>query len=57
MKFDNEGKYLGLGDKAGRIIIFKSIDSKKKEEKYAYHTEVLLNFYLSLSRILVNSIP
>ena len=22
MKFDNSGRYLGLGDKAGRIIIF-----------------------------------
>lgn len=25
MKFDQDGKYLGLGDKAGRIIIFKTV--------------------------------
>lgn len=30
MKFDQEGKYLGLGDKAGRIIIFKTVEGKKK---------------------------
>ena len=29
LKFDQEGKHLALGDKAGRIIIFKS-DSNKK---------------------------
>lgn len=30
LKFDQEGKHLALGDKAGRIIIFKSDSSKKK---------------------------
>ena len=40
MKFDQDGKYLGVGDKAGRIIIFKAADSKKKEDKFGYYYEV-----------------
>lgn len=31
MKFDQEGKFLALGDKAGRIIVFKSAGSKRKD--------------------------
>lgn len=41
MKFDQDGKFLGLGDKAGRIIIFKAADPKKKEDRFSYFTEVL----------------
>ena len=38
MRFDKSGKYLSLGDKAGRIIIFEAVEGKKKEE-YDYFTE------------------
>lgn len=40
MKFSNDGKYLALGDKAGRVIVFKSADLKRKEDKFMYYTEV-----------------
>ena len=56
LKFDHQGNYVCLGDKAGRIIIFKACDSKKKEEKYEYYTEV--TFLLSSSKPTTgNSIP
>ena len=38
LKFDQTGSYICLGDKAGRVIIFKSICSKKDEVKYEYYT-------------------
>lgn len=40
IKFDHDGKFLGLGDKAGRIIIFKAPDSRKKDDRFSYFTEV-----------------
>ena len=36
MKFDKSGKFLALGDKAGRIIIFECPDSSKKKDEYDY---------------------
>ena len=38
LKFDQTGSYICLGDKAGRIIIFKGLYSKKDEIKYEYYT-------------------
>jgi serine/threonine-protein phosphatase 2A regulatory subunit B len=38
MKFDNSGKFLALGDKAGRIIIFECPESNKKKGEYDYFT-------------------
>ena len=43
IKFDQEGKHLALGDKAGRVIIFKIPELKKKDERYSYYTEVSLH--------------
>ena len=40
MKFDPTGKYLSLGDHAGRIIIFELTENKKKVESYEYYAEV-----------------
>ena len=31
VKFDSIGKYLELGDRVDRVIIFKAVDDKKKE--------------------------
>lgn len=31
LKFDQDGRHLAIGDKAGRIIIFRAADSKKKD--------------------------
>lgn len=40
IKFDNSGKFLSLGDKAGRIIVFEALENnKKKEQEYEYFTE------------------
>jgi serine/threonine-protein phosphatase 2A regulatory subunit B len=39
MKFDKTGKFLAIGDKAGRIIIFQCPESNKKKEEYDYFTE------------------
>lgn len=39
MKFDKSGKFLALGDKAGRVIIFESPDSSKKKDEYDYFSE------------------
>ena len=47
LKFDQLGSHISRGDKAGRIIIFKLNESKRKEEKYEYYTEV----YLDLSSV------
>lgn len=38
LKFDSDGKYLALGDKAGRVIVFKVADGKKKDDKFSYFT-------------------
>lgn len=38
MRFDRSGRYLSLGDRAGRVIIFEAPEGKKKEE-YDYFTE------------------
>lgn len=41
IKFDPTGKFLALGDHAGRVIIFETPEStKKKQESYEYCTEV-----------------
>lgn len=39
MKFDKSGKFLALGDKAGRVIIFECPDFSKKKEEYDYFSE------------------
>ena len=41
LKFNQDGTHLALGDKAGRIIVFKGTDSKKKDDRYSYYTEVI----------------
>jgi hypothetical protein len=38
LKFNQEGTLLALGDKAGRIIIFKATDMKKKDDRFSYFT-------------------
>lgn len=43
LKFSQDGSHLALGDKAGRIIIFKGTESKKKDDRYSYYTEVYPN--------------
>lgn len=40
LKFNHDGSHLALGDKAGRIIIFKGADAKKKDDRFTYYTEV-----------------
>lgn len=40
LKFSHDGNHLALGDKAGRIIIFKTGDPKKKDDRLGYYTEV-----------------
>lgn len=41
VKFDQTGKYLSLGDRAGRLIIFDVQQVKgKKYSEYSYYTEV-----------------
>lgn len=42
LKFNHDGSHLALGDKAGRIIIFKGADAKKKDDRFTYYTEVPL---------------
>ncbi len=39
IKFDSSGNYLAVGDKAGRIIVFASLDSKKTTPTYDYFSE------------------
>ncbi len=44
VKFDQSGKYLSLGDRAGRLIIFDAQQPKgKKHLEYSYYTEVLFH--------------
>lgn len=41
VRFDQTGKYLSLGDRAGRLIIFDVQNGKgKKGTEFAYFTEV-----------------
>lgn len=41
VEFDQSGKYLSLGDNAGRLIIFNMQQSKnKKSQEYTYYTEL-----------------
>jgi hypothetical protein len=41
VEFDQTGKYLSLGDRAGRLIIFDAQQVKnKKTIEYSYYTEV-----------------
>lgn len=41
VQFDQSGKYLSLGDRAGRLIIFNLPQSKtKKTSQYTYYTEL-----------------
>lgn len=39
LKFDQTGRYLSLGDRAGRVIVFEALEGKKKEPDYEYLTE------------------
>jgi serine/threonine-protein phosphatase 2A regulatory subunit B len=40
LKFDKTGNYLALGDKAGRVIVFKHLEGKKSRvEDYDYFSE------------------
>ena len=40
ISFDDSGKYISLGDRAGRIIIFENPEStKKKDEQFEYFSE------------------
>jgi len=38
LKFDQDGKHIAVGDKAGRIILFKSNAGKKKDERFSYYS-------------------
>jgi hypothetical protein len=38
LKFNQEGSHIALGDKAGRIILFKATENKKKDDRFAYYT-------------------
>jgi len=41
VEFDQTGKYLSLGDRAGRLIIFDAQQQKnKKTIEFGYYTEV-----------------
>ena len=41
LSFDKTGKYLSLGDRAGRLIIFEENEQgKHKGSKYQYMTEL-----------------
>lgn len=42
LKFDQSGRYLALGDHAGRVIVFEAPDGKKKTDGYDYCTEVTI---------------
>ncbi len=42
IKFDPTGKYLAVGDHAGRVVTFETVDGKKKGESYDYATEVTI---------------
>jgi hypothetical protein len=43
VEFDQTGRYLSLGDRAGRLIIFDLQQCKnKKNIEYSYYTEVFL---------------
>lgn len=39
IKYDNTGRYLALGDNAGRVIVFQSELGKQKDEQLEYFTE------------------
>jgi serine/threonine-protein phosphatase 2A regulatory subunit B len=40
LKFDNEGKFIALGDKAGRVIVFEqSKTNEKNQHSFEYFTE------------------
>lgn len=38
LKYDTTGRFLALGDNAGRVIIFQSEAGKQKEEQLDYFT-------------------
>jgi len=45
VEFDQTGKYLSLGDRAGRLIIFDAQQQKnKKTVEFGYYTEVIVGF-------------
>ena len=54
MKFDEEGKHLAFGDKAGRVILFKVPEKKTTEGKLSYLTEVdlFLNLVSSIHNLI-----
>ncbi len=33
LKYDNTGRYLALGDNAGRVIVFQNENNKQKDEQ------------------------
>ena len=39
LKYDRQGHHLALGDNAGRIIIFKEEENKRKNDTLDYLTE------------------
>lgn len=54
IEFDQEGKYLAVGDQGGRIVLFETIDSVKNVSFTNIFTSFLTfmimgSFYLKLS--------
>lgn len=39
LKYDTTGRYLALGDNAGRVIIFQNEPGKQKEQQLEYFTQ------------------
>jgi serine/threonine-protein phosphatase 2A regulatory subunit B len=39
IKYDQTGRYLALGDNAGRVIVFQNENNKQKDEQLEYFTE------------------
>ena len=44
LRFDQSGKYIALGDRAGRIIVFEAHENKKGASSYEYFTEFQSHF-------------
>ena len=54
LKFNQDGSHIALGDKAGRVIIFK--ENPDKEGHYMYFHEVKHTTIFSFKAIIVSSI-
>lgn len=39
IEFDETGRYLGVGDRGGRVVIFERKDSNKKNKEYKFYAE------------------